>query len=355
MMHRGKGRFGNNSAKKTVTVPTPVNGDDRTPATTYTYEADDYNAYFMNQLYELLTQYGPIDEVWLDGANPWAGQYDQPYQTTDWYDLIGKIAPQANVAINGPDIRWVGTETASGRDDEWSVIPFTGDPASRNRDDDMVVAPEGGDLASRDVLTAHHPDYLAWYPAESDVSIRPGWFWHASQDSQVKTPAKLLDLYRTSVGRNSVLLLNVPPDRAGRISDPDAAALASFGQTVRATYGTNLLAPPGGSPLTDEELTSAWSPAGDAHSGEVVLESPQPVTFDRVVLQEDITRGQRVESFAVDVWDGTAWRTAVRAGTIGYKRIEYLSAPVTASKVRLRVLGSRANPHVAKLGLYKAS
>ncbi|MEV7722121.1 alpha-L-fucosidase [Streptomyces sp. NPDC088184] len=353
--HRGKGRFGNNSAKKTVTVPTLVDGDDRTPATTYTYQADDYNAYFMNQLYELLTQYGRIDEVWLDGANPWAGQYDQPYQTTDWYDLIGKIAPQANVAINGPDIRWVGTETASGRDDEWSVIPFKGDPASRNRDDDMVVPPEGGDLASRDVLAAHHPDYLAWYPAESDVSIRPGWFWHASQDGQVKTPAKLLDLYRTSVGRNSVLLLNVPPNRAGRISDPDTAALASFGQTVRATYGTNLLAPSGGSPLTDEELTSAWSPADDAHSGETVLESPQPVTFDRVVLQEDITRGQRVESFAVDIWDGTAWKTVVQAGTIGYKRIEYLSAPVTAAKVRLRVLGARANPHVAKLGLYKAS
>ncbi|MFD7493711.1 alpha-L-fucosidase [Streptomyces sp. NPDC059832] len=210
-------------------------------------------------------------------------------------------------------------------------------------------------LASRDVLTAHHPDYLARYPAESDVSIRPGWFWHASQDSQVKTPAKLLDLYRTSVGRNSVLLLNVPPNRAGRISDPDTAALASFGQTVRATYGANLLVPPGGSPLTDEQLTSAWSPAGDAHSGETVLESPQPVTFDRVVLQQDITRGQRVESFAVDIWDGTMWRTVVQAGTIGYKRIEYLSAPATASKVRLRVLGARANPHVAKLGLYKAS
>ncbi|MFD0629123.1 hypothetical protein ACFQ2K_47440 [Streptomyces sanglieri] len=87
----------------------------------------------------------------------------------------------------------------------------------------------------------------------------------------------------------------------------------------------------------------------------MVVESPQPVTFDRVVLQEDITRGQRVESFAVDVWDGTAWKTVVQAGTIGYKRIEHLSAPVTTSKVRLRVLGARANPHVAKLGLYKAS
>ncbi|WP_406016097.1 discoidin domain-containing protein [Streptomyces sp. NBC_00984] len=107
--------------------------------------------------------------------------------------------------------------------------------------------------------------------------------------------------------------------------------------------------------MTDERLTSAWSPAGDAHSKETVLESPQPVTFDRVVLQEDITRGQRVESFAVDIWDGTTWKTVVQAGTIGYKRIEYLSAPATASKVRLRVLGARANPPVAKLGLYKAS
>ncbi|MCX5112737.1 alpha-L-fucosidase [Streptomyces sp. NBC_00378] len=152
MGHRGKGRFGNNSAKKTVTVPTLVDGDDA-PATTYTYRADD-----------------------------------------------------------------------------------------------MVVAPEGGDLASRNVLTAHHPDHLAWYPAESDVSIRPGWFRHASQDSQVKTPAKLLDLYRTSVGRNSVLLLNVPPNRDGRISDPDTAAPASFGQTVRATYGTNLPGSPPAAP-----------------------------------------------------------------------------------------------------------
>ncbi|MFF3784550.1 discoidin domain-containing protein [Streptomyces sp. NPDC001933] len=129
----------------------------------------------------------------------------------------------------------------------------------------------------------------------------------------------------------------------------------SFGQTVRATYGTNPLVPSGGSPLTDEQLTSAWSPAGDAHSGEVAVESPQPVAFDRVVLQEDITRGQRVESFAVDAWDGAAWKTVVQAGTIGYKRIEYLSAPVTTSEVRLHVLGARADPHVAKPGLYKAS
>ncbi|WP_406016096.1 alpha-L-fucosidase [Streptomyces sp. NBC_00984] len=107
-----------------------------------------------------------------------------------------------------------------------------------------MVPPEGGDLASRDVLTAHHPNCLAWYPAESDVSIRPGWFWHASRGSQVKTPAKLLDLYCTSVGRNSVLLLNVPPNRDGRISDPGTAAPTSFGQTVRATYGSNLLVPP---------------------------------------------------------------------------------------------------------------
>ncbi|MGO4427312.1 alpha-L-fucosidase, partial [Streptomyces sp. MCAF7] len=196
--------------------------------------------------------------------------------------------------------------------------------------------------------------YLQWFPAEADSSIRPGWFYHPGERPQ--SAAQLVDKYRQSVGRNAVMLLNAPPGTDGRIADADLASLTSFGTAVRDTYRTNLLAPgkdATGAALSDEDLSTGWSPAGQATTGSVVLDLPRAQSFDQILLRENITRGQRVEEFAVDTWDGTGWVQAASGTTVGYSRILVLGAPVRTDRVRIRVLAARATPQLATVGLYR--
>ncbi|WP_229070724.1 alpha-L-fucosidase [Actinoplanes sp. DH11] len=355
---RGGDRFGNGSARRAVTIPTLVTGDTRTPARSYTYQADDYNAYFLNQLYELLTEYGPMTEVWFDGANPYTA-YPQNYQTGDWYRLIKALQPAANIAINGPDVRWIGSESGAFRADEWSALPFTGiDPAALNRDDDLLSGAQSSDLGSAALIGRNlgRITYLSWYPAEADVSIRPGWFWKSAQNGSVKQSDALVRLYENAVGRNANLLLNVPPNQAGVLDTPDVAALDAFGATVRGRYGTELFARTGATgtaaALTDAALGTFWSPAGGAAAGAVELTACRARTFDRVLVQESIGNGQRIEAFAVDAWVGGAWRQVASAGSVGHKRILPLSAAVTSDRLRLRVTAARGIPQVATLTAY---
>jgi alpha-L-fucosidase len=263
----------------------------------FTYEVDDYNRYYLNQLYELLTQYGPIVEVWLDGANPTSTA--QEYAFDAWFDLIRRLAPSATIAVGGPDVRWVGNEDGFARETEWSVVPF----ASGR----MVAAETAAELAGPAELAA--ADELRWYPAEVDVSIRPGWFYHAAEDKAVKSVAELLDIYRKSVGRNAVLLLNIPPDRHGRFADPDVQALSAFGAAVRSYYGAAV------------EL---------------------PGSFNVVSLREDIADGQQVESFAVDALIDGSWSEIATGTTIGHRRLIPLKRSVTADAVQVRLLATRA-------------
>ncbi|CAM5699072.1 hypothetical protein SALBM311S_01692 [Streptomyces alboniger] len=188
-----------------------------------------------------------------------------------------------------------------------------------------AVAEEEHDLAGPEAM--RRAGHFAWYPAEVDVSIRPGWFHHASQDTAVKSLPRLMDLYRHSVGRNAVLLLNVPPDRRGLFADPDVARLTEFGRVLREVYGVDL--------------------AADAHTGEdvpgsVLVELPQPRTFNVVGLSEDIRHGQLVESFAVDVWLSGAWQRVATGTTVGHRRLVTLPRPLTSHRLRVRVLASRA-------------
>ncbi len=360
----GHGRFGNGSAATPRTIPTLVPDDDRAVAVadgrlpSFDVTLNDYDAYYLNQVYELFTEYGPIDELWLDGANPWAPSgITQEYDFTTWFRVIRALSPDTVVFAGPQGTRWVGNEDGVARSAEWSVVPATANPDTAHNEGLIPGGAQAEDIGSRAVLTGPDVRFLQWFPAEADFSIRPGWFYHP--DESPKTPAQLVDRYLTSVGRNALMLLNVPPAPDGRVDPADLDALAGFAATVRATYGTNLLAraadqDPLIAALTDDALNTGWSPPDGATTGTLELRLPDAVTFDRIRLGEDITRGQRVEEFAVDAWSGTAWSTIATGTTIGYSRILTRTAPVTTQRLRLRLLRARATPHLAFTGLYLA-
>ncbi|WP_407639067.1 alpha-L-fucosidase [Actinacidiphila yeochonensis] len=360
----GMGRYGSGSAVTTRTIPTLVEGDDRAQALAagrlpkFTVSCDDYNAYYLNQLYELFTQYGPIDELWLDGANPWTSSgVTETYDFTTWFKLIHALSPDT-VTFAGPQgTRWVGNEDGAARTTEWSVTPATADPATAHGEGLLPNGAQVDDIGSDAALTAPGVRFLQWFPAEADVSIRPGWFWHA--DEQPKTAAQLTQIYRDTVGRNAVMLLNVPPDKAGRVDDADVAALTAFGSAVEATYGHDLLvrARPAAlaRTLTDGRLETSWSPSRGATTGTVELELASGTVFDQVRLGEDIRTGQHVQAFTVSVFDGTAWTTVAEGSTIGYARVLQVAPPVGASRLRVAVTRSRGPFRLATLGLYRTA
>lgn len=324
-----------------------------------------YNQYFENQLRELLTNYGKISEVWFDGANGEGANGKVPvYDFDSWYKIIRKLQPQATIAIMGPDVRWVGTETGYGRTSEWSVVPVNSklqENIAAHSQKDLTFKPlgdmRGDNLGGRKKIM--NAKALIWYPAEADVSIRPGWFYHASQDSLVKTPKKLLDIYFGSVGRNCVLLLNVPPDKQGLIHKEDIQALMAFKRRREGIFNVNLASgakviaknAKDGSALLDNNYNTYWTTLGDT-AATILLNLKGVKRFDVLMLQENIKIGQRVEKFELDYWHDGQWKKATEGTTIGYKRLLRFD-PVTAQKVRLKIISSRLNPTLSTFGLYK--
>jgi len=315
-----------------------------------------YNKFYMEQLTELLTWYGSVDEVWFDGAN--GEGPDGRRQEYDWqaiYDLIRKLQPDAVTAVMGEDVRWVGTESGYGRETEWSatVLAPGGTPASVAINDALGVNAMSEDLGSSSLLSK--AGHLFWYPAEVDVSIRPGWFWRASEDSLVKDVAKLADIYLSSVGRNAVLLLNVPPDNRGLISDNDIRSLQGLKAWIDKMYATDLMngARPygrGASALIDGDNGTSWSPRRKRVASFVPAIA---ATFNVAMLQEDITKGQRVEKFFIEALSERGWDTIAKGTTIGYKRMIRFPE-VKADEIRLTVVSSRATPYISTFALYNA-
>ncbi len=330
------------------------------------YGTEAYNDYFANQLTELLTQYGRIDEVWFDGANgEGPNGKKQVYDFNRWYGLIRKLQPAAVIAIMGPDVRWVGTESGYGREMEWSVIPADDNMIQRIADasqKDPAYAPSGdktgSDLGSRAMLMGAKG--LVWYPAETDVSIRPGWFYHTKEDDAVKTPEKLLDIYFSSVGYNSVLLLNIPPDKRGLLADADVRHLKGFGGLLDKVFAVNLakgavVKTANGihtEALLDGKYATYFTTARKDTTTTITFTLPAAKSFDVLCLQENIAIGQRIESFVLEYKEGTEWKLLAKGSTIGYKRLARF-APVTAREVRLSILSSRLNPTLSEFGLYK--
>jgi len=324
-----------------------------------------YNEFFRNQLTELLSNYGQIDEVWFDGANgEGPNGKKQEYDFPSYYSLINKLQPQAVIAVMGPDVRWVGTETGYGRTTEWSVVPTDGttlDKVAAESQAQATFAPKrdlrGEDLGSRSVI--EKASGLVWYPAETDVSIRKGWFFHENEEP--KSVEKLLDIYISSIGRNGVLLLNVPPDKRGLIHESDSTVLSEFGKLINSIFSNNLAKNAAieadgenAKSLLDDDFDTYWTTNSEKDTTATIeLTLKDPVTFNILQLQENIALGQRVESFVMEYWDGNDWKPVSEGTTIGYKRILRFE-PITASKVRLRITSSRLNPHISSLGLFKA-
>jgi alpha-L-fucosidase len=330
------GRYGNGSPATPSLIPTPLPGDPPATHPTFTFTVDDYNRYYLNQLYELLTDYGPVHEVWFDGANP-KPDIAETYAYADWFALVRALAPQA-VMAQGPDLRWVGNEEGTARETEWSPLPFKGSPTSGMRELD----PQAADLGSREKLVG--ADYLAWYPAEVDVSIRPGWFYHTSEDEQIKSLNNLLEIYFNSVGRNAVLLLNIPPNPRGRFAEGDVQRLHEFGAALRKIFDHPVAQAEG--PLHFSRVIAKPSAL------DWILELPQARSFNCIMLQEDLSNGQRVEAFAIEAWINGGWQKIADGTTIGYKRLLRLDA-VESQKVRLTILEARLPPAIAAFKLFR--
>jgi len=353
-----EGLYGNGSAYRRRTIPRPVEGRPFEDPRTFEVEADDYNEYFMNQLFELLTEYGPIHEVWFDGAHP-KRKGGQQYTYSQWYDMIRELAPQAVIAIKGPDVRWCGNEAGWTRPAEWSVIPI-GAPPGKWTWPDMQAADLGSLERIAEVLG--EGGVLHWYPAETNTSIRHGWFWR-DERQHVKPAEEILDIWYRSVGGNTVFLLNVPPDRRGRFADRDVRVLQEVGRVLRETFAHNLAtgatarcsAPsePGREParILDGDPTTCWMPKREAPM-ELVVMLPEPRRFNRIVLQEPIADfGQRIGRFAVDVGVDDGWKTVAEDTVVGYKRICRIETGTT-DRVRIRIVDCRSVPTISEFGLY---
>ncbi len=334
------GLYGNGSAYTERTIPRLVPGRPFRNKTTFRFCVDDYNEYFLNQLFELLTEYGPIHEVWFDGAHP-KRKGGQRYNYAAWKKLIHKLAPQA-VVFGREDIRWCGNEAGRTRSTEWNVVGYAFNPDTASVFHDMTAE----DLGSRSALAA--AKYLHYQPAETNTSIRDGWFYRDDDRQRVRSADDVFDIYERSVGGNSVFLLNIPPNRDGRFPEADVKVLREVGRRIRKTYAHDLLT--GGHGLA--KLLDGNDRTGVSISQQTVVSLGQPVRINRVLLQENISRyGERVEAHAVDVRIDGQWKEVARASNIGYKRILRFPA-VTTDAIRLRILASRLVPVISTLSAH---
>ena len=300
-----------------------------------------YNDFFIRQLTELLTNYGEVHEVWFDGANgEGPNGKKQVYDWDAFYQTIQRLQPKAVMAIMGDDVRWVGNEKGVGRETEWTATVLTPGIYTRSQENNkrLGVFGKAEDLGSRKIL--EKATELFWYPSEVDVSIRPGWFYHAEEDGKVKSLKHLSDIYFQSVGYNSVLLLNIPPDRRGLIHEADIKRLKEFADYRQQTFADNRV----------KNGRKYWSTTS---GGEAVYALKSKSEINLVMLQEDITKGQRVEAFTVEALTDNGWKEVGKGTTIGYKRMLRFPA-VNANKLRVRIDECRLTAYVSQVAAYYA-
>jgi len=296
-----------------------------------------YNDFYCDQLTELLTRYGPIQEVWFDGApgatDPQGVGPNGQRQQYDWpriWQLVRRLQPKAVMFSDaGPDIRWIGNENGTAGDPNWSTV----DPA-------VVKVPGAGGPGVTRMLQNGDPAGTAWRPGEADVSIRPGWFHHAKEDARVKSVDQLVDLYFASVGRNSKLLLNVPPTKEGRLHETDVARLSGLRDRLSGTFHTDLAA----------KRAARWQIAS-TRAAAVEIDLGRPVSISIVDLGEDITHGQLVVHYTVEGREGQDWKTLKRGNTVGCRKLDRFT-PVTVSAVRVSITEALDTPRPLRVGVY---
>ena len=333
------------------------------------YARPEYIDYFRAQLRELLTGYGPVFEVWFDGANGGTGYYGGANESRnidratyyDWentWAMVRELQPQAMLFTDlGPDVRWVGNEHGHAGDPCWATYTPHGLNGAR---------PVPGQTLYKEGENGHR-DGMYWIPAEVDVSIRPGWFYHASQDGKVRSPRNLVDLYYASVGRGASFLLNLPPDRRGRIHENDVEALRGFRAHLDATFAVNLAKAGkvsasntrgnhvayGVAQLFDGDRSTYWASDDGVCTPSIAVEFGGEQAFNVVDIRENLALGLRVDRWALDRWDNGAWVEFATGEGIGSRRL-WQGDLQTTSKVRLRIVEAAACPALSEFGIYRA-
>ncbi|MFM2360135.1 MAG: hypothetical protein RLY16_2128, partial [Bacteroidota bacterium] len=318
---------------------------------------------YRNQLKELFTQYGKIVEMWFDGANGGDGYYGGKNEKRkidgstyyDWPTTIKLVQKMQKDVVffsdAGPGVRWVGNESGFVNETNWNTIST-----------DTLYAGKAG---IESLLNTGSPDGKQWIPAEVDVSIRPGWFWHENENSKVKTPEELFNIYLTSVGRGSTLLLNIPPDKRGLIHENDLKALYGFKQILNQEFAINKAlkakvtatntrgnnANYSAANITDNNTNSYWATDDEKTTGSYTIHLNKPQSIKYVVVQEYIQLGQRVKAFTIDVWQNNNWVNVASSSTIGYKKIVKF-APVETNKIRINITDAKACPVISNTAIY---
>lgn len=327
------------------------------------YGSPSYIEYYRNQLKELFAAHSPVFEMWFDGANGGDGYYGGAnekrkidgktyYDWTTTLNLVRKMEPNVIFFSDaGPDIRWCGNERGFVNETNWNTITT-----------DSLYAGKSG---IQDLLNSGNENGTNWIPAEVDVSIRPGWFYHAKEDSQVKTPEQLFDIYLSSVGRGANLILNIPPDRRGLINETDVASLQGWKKLIDERFKTNLaLNKPvkastvrGNSPVygadlvTDGNKGTYWATNDQENSGNLEIDLGENKLISFVLIQEYIKLGQRVKNFSVEIEKDSNWQEVAHGTTIGYKRILRISQ-VEAQKIRIVIKDSKACPVISNVEVF---
>ncbi|OUZ99475.1 Glycoside hydrolase [Macleaya cordata] len=317
----------------------------------YGHEVE-YNEYYLAQLQELLTRYGSVQEIWFDGAKG-SNAPSMSYYFQDWFSIVKELQGSINIFSDaGPDVRWVGDENGYAGSTCWSTINRT-----------SLRIGEGSIVS---YLNTGDPKGTDWVPPECDVSIRPGWFWHKSQ--KPKPLSQLLNIYYNSVGRNCVLLLNVPPNTTGLISETDNRRLGEFRKAIDTIFSINLAegntikasSQRGGrktaefgpeNVLDDDHLWSYWTPEDDSKDGHwiEITGNEKGLEFNVIRIQEAIGLGQRIKKHEIYI-DG---KQLVKGTTIGYKRLHRLEGGVVhARRVRILIKESRGPPLISSVGLH---
>lgn len=327
------------------------------------YGKPEYITYMRNQLTELLSNYGDIFEVWFDGANGGDGYYGGANEVRkvdkltyyDWpntYKLVRELQPGAMMfSDGGPDVRWVGNEHGFAYESTWSNL-------------------------MRDSVYAGMPDYpqkyatgqengTHWVPAEADVSIRPGWYYHKYEDHKVRTLPQLMEIYYKSIGRNSSLLINFPVDTRGLIHENDVEAILKFGEKVKEDFANNLASQASATAneergngyevenVFDGDYETYWTTPDGGNTGEITFDFGAETTFNRLLIQEYTPLGQRVKAFVLEKEANGNWEKIAEGTTVGHKRI--LRFPdVTAAKIRVRFTDGKDIPVISEIGIYKA-
>ena len=333
----------------------------------------EYDYYFVNQLTELLTNYGTVFDVWFDGAcGEGAGGMRQCYNWERYYKVIRKLQPDACINVCGPDIRWCGNEAGDTRDAEWSVVParlrdteMIADKSQQTDDTDFsfrrrTISSSDADLGSREFLK-DEPD-LIWYPVEVNTSIRPGWFYHQEEDDKVRSLEELSQIYFHSVGGNGTFLLNIPPNKEGLLAKEDVERLKELGEFLRKAFKRNLVEEAVlavDSYKEGFEIENVREPGYGKYfstregitSCTIDIEFEEETVIHYLILQENIEMSQRIEGFSVWTETDGNLREVYRGKVVGYKHIAQLKG-IRTKFLQIKIHDARVCPTVAFLGVF---